>query len=141
MAPKVLQRLVHFLHFNTIKYKRPHSKTLEASLARESRIGVKAKLYTLLKVGICGRLGIWHGSCGLNMRRKKIYGERFNEKIVIAGSVATCNLMRLFHPAGRDSQRHRVNVNLFMAFTIGGSSCLPSKSRWVLYPAKCRKCQ
>ena len=34
----------------------------------ESRNGVKAKLYTLLKVGKCGRLGIWHGSCGLNMR-------------------------------------------------------------------------
>jgi hypothetical protein len=32
LAPKVLQRLVHFLHFNTIKYKRPHSKTLETSL-------------------------------------------------------------------------------------------------------------
>jgi hypothetical protein len=32
IAPKILQRLVHSLHFNTIKYKRPHSKTLEASL-------------------------------------------------------------------------------------------------------------
>jgi hypothetical protein len=32
IAPKVLQRLVHFLHFNTVKYKCPHSKTLEASL-------------------------------------------------------------------------------------------------------------
>lgn len=28
----------------------------------ESQNGVKAKLYTLLQVGI------WHGSCGLNMR-------------------------------------------------------------------------
>jgi hypothetical protein len=32
MAPKALQRLVPFLHFNTIKYKRPHSKALEAPL-------------------------------------------------------------------------------------------------------------
>jgi hypothetical protein len=29
MTPKVLQCLVYFLHFNAIKNKRPHSKTLE----------------------------------------------------------------------------------------------------------------
>jgi hypothetical protein len=35
MAPKILQRPVHFLHFNSIKYEKPHSKTLEAFLAGE----------------------------------------------------------------------------------------------------------
>jgi hypothetical protein len=30
MTPKVLQRPAPFQNFNTIKYKRPHSKTLEA---------------------------------------------------------------------------------------------------------------
>ena len=32
MAPNVLQGSAYFNHFNAIKYKRPHSKTLEASL-------------------------------------------------------------------------------------------------------------
>jgi hypothetical protein len=35
MAPKVLQPLVHFFYFNTIKYKRPHSKNLETPLTGE----------------------------------------------------------------------------------------------------------
>jgi hypothetical protein len=35
MATMMLQRLVHFLHFNTIRYERPHSKTFETPFLGE----------------------------------------------------------------------------------------------------------